>query len=84
MVMNRNPIILAGLAAALLLSGCGGDSSGGSGNNNADSLQTFTAFTKDLLANTSDTAEPVSVNDREFDFSDKDNPEAYDDVLSSN
>lgn len=73
--------ILMVVTAALLLAGCGGDD-----NDRRvvrDQPQTFTAFTRGLLFSTDDTAEPVSVNDREFTFTDRDNPEAYDDVLSS-
>lgn len=74
--------ILAAVTTVLLLAGCGGDDD----NDRRvvrDQPQTFTAFTKSLLKSTDNTAEPVSVNDRTFSFNDRDNPEAYDDVLSS-
>lgn len=39
----------------------------------------FSVFVKDLLASTSETTEPVPINDMEFEFTD--DPTVYDDVL---
>lgn len=70
--IHRNIPVL--LVLATVLAGCGG---GGERDAGTD----FTRFVKDQLAATSDTTEPATVNDRNFRFNDRDNPDAYDDVL---
>lgn len=42
----------------------------------------FTTFVKDQFANTSDMTDPVQVDDEDFAFSDDDDPNAFDDLLS--
>lgn len=41
----------------------------------------FTVFVKQVLATADETAEPVEINDLDFEFTDLDDPDAYDDVL---
>lgn len=68
------------LAAALLtaaLTACGGDNNGG---DSAETGTDFTPFVKSVLS-AGDRAEPVRVNDRILRFTDRYNPNAYDDVL---
>jgi hypothetical protein len=80
MDFNRKYLVLL----ALLAAGCGGGGYGGgrSGNNNPPSGMTnssFVSFVKAQFAQTSDTTEPVEVNDKQFDFDDSET--AFDDVL---
>lgn len=71
----------------LLAAGCGGGSSyDGGGNNNpapapapGASGTAFTPFIKSQLAQTSDTAEPADVNDRQFEFDEDET--SFNDVL---
>lgn len=70
----RNAAVL--LIAMGVLSACGGGGGGGPA-----PATNYTSFVKGLLANTSDTASPVSVNNRDFSFSDKNNPNAYGSVV---
>lgn len=68
------------LVLATALTACGGG--GGSHHVAAPPTATnFTTFVQGLLTNTSDTAAPVSVNNRDFQFSDKTNPGAYNSSL---
>lgn len=69
---TRQRMLLIALLLVFGLAGCGGSDSG---SNTTD----FTGFVKDRLASNSDTSEPTSVNDRDFEFSDLENPGAYDD-----
>lgn len=41
----------------------------------------FTMFVKDQFANTSDMTDPVDVDNEDFEFSDNDDPTAFDDLL---
>ncbi|HEY0680739.1 MAG TPA: hypothetical protein VGD45_00265 [Steroidobacter sp.] len=85
MNFNRKYLVLV----ALLAAGCGGGgggyggSDGGGGNNPPPAPgptgTAFTAFIKAQLTQTSDTAEPIDVNDRQFEFDE--NETAFDDVL---
>lgn len=43
----------------------------------------YTTFVKSQIADTSDTREPVEINDLEFDFGDLENPAAYDDLFTT-
>jgi len=61
--------------AGLLLAGCG---DGGGGGNPVQKTD-FTAFVKQLLANTSDTTEPAEINDLDFQFNEDEAD--FDDVL---
>ena len=80
--MKREALALVTLAG---LAGCGG------GSGVAPSATTapppaamsvdFTAFTKALVANQSETATPVAVTPAQFVFRDDDNPEAFASVL---
>jgi len=75
MHVRKRWLLLVALAA-LGLAGCGGDKS--------DTVflpEGFTPFVKKQLDNTSDTSEPASINDRNFQFEALENPNAYDDVL---
>ena len=81
------------LVLALALAACGGGSGGdnaagtgdGGGSDDGGGGGTpptdFTAFVKDLLANTSDTADPVDVNGLVLENLDNEDPTAFDDVL---
>lgn len=93
--MNNLWKISIALLLMLGLSGCpfddddpvygGGDGDGNGGGENMpppdDGKTDFTAFVKDQLAATSETSDPVAINDIEFEFTDNQNPNAYDDVL---
>ena len=76
----RNAAVL--LIAMGVLTACGGGGGGTSPTPTA-SANDFTSFVTGLLADTSDTASPVSVNNRQFTFSDEDNPGAYKGVVSA-
>jgi hypothetical protein len=69
-----------------LVAGCGGGGyDGGGGANNPPTNPpgatgtAFVPFIKTQLTQTSDTAEPVDINDRQFDFDESET--AFDDVL---
>ena len=79
------------MAAALLLAGCGG-SSNSPGDDDDDNeppppppvtTVDFPDFLRDILAMTSDTTDPVDVNDEDFLFPDNDDPTLFDDVIGS-
>jgi hypothetical protein len=82
MSFNNKYLVLV----ALLTAGCGGggyDGGGGGNNHPPPSGATNTAFVpfiKSQLAQTSDTAEPLDVNDRQFQFDDE-SETSFDDVL---
>ena len=63
-------MLLAGVAAALLLAGCGGD-----GSPEAD----FTSFVKALVENTADDTEPEDINRLKFRFTEDE--AAFDDLF---
>ncbi len=77
---------LIGLAAVIAIAaGCGGDGSSESDDGNAgvaDTSQEFADLVSDLFASTSDSTDPVEINDFELRFNDQDNPSAFDDLLS--
>ena len=83
MNFNRRYLVLI----ALFVAGCGGGGGydGGGGGNNPPTNPpgatgtAFVPFIKTQLSQTSDTAEPIDVNDRQFEFDE--NETAYDDVL---
>ncbi|WP_129778237.1 hypothetical protein [Peristeroidobacter soli] len=81
--MNSNLGYL--VLAALLVAGCGGggyEGSGGNGNSQPPPGATGTAFTpfiKAQLTQTSNTAEPTDVNDKQFEFDEDET--SFDDVL---
>lgn len=81
MSFNRKYLALI----ALFVAGCGGGGyDGGGGNNPPDNppgatSTAFGPFIKTQLTQTSDTAEPVDINDRQFEFDE--NETAFDDVL---
>lgn len=77
MEFNSKYLVLIALFAA----GCGGGGYNGGGNDNGSPPDgaSFTSFVKDQIAKTSDTSEPIEVNDRQFQFDD--NETAFDDVL---
>lgn len=67
---------------ALLLTGCfnGSGNSGNSGNRSNETAESATtSFIAGLFDDTSDTAEPTSINDREFTFSEDEG--AFDDLI---
>ncbi|MEP1896312.1 MAG: hypothetical protein ABJQ98_06995 [Alloalcanivorax venustensis] len=66
--------LIVGLAA------CGGDSDNDPVVNNNTN---FTAFVKGLLDDDPN-GEPANINNRNFRFTNQEDPDAYDDVLSSN
>jgi hypothetical protein len=77
---------------ALLTAGCGGGGSGGYGGGSSDGgmgtappppapvATAFNGFVKEQLAQTSDTSDPMEMNDRQWEF-DYDDEAAFDDVL---
>lgn len=73
---RRNLKLLAAALLASTLAGCGGDNNGG----NADTDSTFTTFVMSVLDNDAG-GEPVALNDRDLRFTDRNNPNAYDDLL---
>ena len=72
-------VLLLGLVVGL--AACGGDSDDDPvvNNNNTN----FTAFVKGLLDDDPN-GEPANINNRNFRFTNQEDPDAYDDVLSSN
>lgn len=68
---TRQRLLFVPLLLAFGLAGCGGNEGG--------DVTNFTVFVKDQLASTSETSDPVTINDRTFKFSDLENPGAYDD-----
>jgi len=71
-------VLLLGLVVGL--AACGGDSDDDPVVNNNTN---FTGFVKGLLDNDPN-SEPVNINNRNFRFTNQEDPDAYDDVLSSN
>ncbi|HEX5678438.1 MAG TPA: hypothetical protein VFX91_10745 [Alcanivorax sp.] len=75
----KNGVLLAGLIAGL--AACGGDD-----DDDiipvVDKATNYTAFVKGLLDDDPN-GEPASINNRNFRFTNQENPDAYDDVLSS-
>lgn len=68
--------LLTVLLGSLTLAACNG-SSGGS-----QSTQTrFSSFVSDLFGGTSDSAEPVAINDRDFVFPDENDETAFSSLL---
>ena len=82
MSFNRKYLALS----ALFVAGCGGGGYDGGGGNNSPpanppgaGVTLFAPFVKTQLTQTSDTAEPIDINDRQFGFDEDET--AYDDVL---
>lgn len=81
MNFNRKYLVLI----ALFVAGCGGGGYDGGGGNNPPTNPpgatgtAFVPFIKTQLTQTSNTAEPIDVNEREFEFDE--NETAFDDVL---
>jgi hypothetical protein len=78
MSFNRRYLVLT----ALFVAGCGGSDYDGGGRSNNPPGATSTAFgpfIKAQLTQTSDTAEPIDINDRQFEFDEDET--AFDDVL---
>ncbi|HEY0767955.1 MAG TPA: hypothetical protein VGD47_08350 [Steroidobacteraceae bacterium] len=79
--------LVALLLASACLAGCGGGTTSTTAPPAAATPPAsptsvdFTAFTKELLSNQSDSAEPVPVTATQFLFPDNDNPTAFADVL---
>lgn len=68
--------------SALVLSGCFGDDDNDRPRSQAPTAINYTAFVKVQLATTSDSRDPVPVNDIRFIFRDQTNPDAYNNVLA--
>lgn len=68
------------LIGAMSLSGCFGGS-GGSGEPRPDPAVDFTAFVKTQIGNTNNTRAAVQINDKEFNFNDQNNEQAFDDLF---
>ena len=78
MRLIKHGALLAGLIVGL--AACGGDSDNDPVVNNNTN---FTAFVKGLLDDDPN-GEPSNINNRNFRFTNQEDPDAYDDVLSSN
>ncbi|MBE94165.1 hypothetical protein [Marinobacter sp.] len=63
-----------------MLGGCFGGS-GGSGEPRPDPAVDFTAFVKTQIGNTNNTRAAVQINDKEFNFNDQNNEQAFDDLF---
>lgn len=74
---HTNLKLMAAVLLTMVLAACGGDDNG---NDRARNGTAFTAFVKSVLADDAQ-AEPVGLNGRDLRFTDRDNPNAYDDVL---
>lgn len=81
-----NRVRLIGLAALIAVAaGCGGNGSSQSNDGNAagaDTSREFARLVADLFASTSDSADPVEINDLEIRFNDQDDPTAFDELLN--
>ena len=78
MRLTKHGALLAGLIVGL--AACGGDSDNDPVVNNNTN---FTAFVKGLLDDDPN-GEPANINNRNFRFTNQEDPDAYDDLLSSN
>ena len=78
MRLIKHGALLAGLIVGL--AACGGESDNDPVVNNNTN---FTAFVKGLLDDDPN-GEPANINNRNFRFTNQEDPDAYDDVLSSN
>lgn len=79
--MRFATLIIVSLSA-LALSACGGDDN----NRRPAQIQpaiNYTAFVKVQLANTSDQRDPIEINGLRLIDRDRENPNAYDNVLST-
>lgn len=77
--MMTSKMFIAVTFSGLLLTGC---FDGNSGRDSEEPINSsFTTFVQGLFADTSDTAEPVNINDREFTFNDQNNENAFDDLI---
>lgn len=66
----------------LALSGCfDGNGGNSTSSNNLSPKVDFTTFVKNQINNPTVDRDPVSVNDKEFVFNDKDNEQAYADLF---
>jgi hypothetical protein len=74
----KHGALLAGLIVGI--AACGGDSDNDPVVNNNTN---FTTFVKNLLDDDPN-GEPANINNRNFRFTNQEDPDAYDDVLSSN
>lgn len=77
--MTNPRALVVAVSIALFLTGCF-DGSNGSRESETE-VSSFSTFVKDLFGATSDTTEPVQINDREFTFDDQDNETAFDDLI---
>jgi hypothetical protein len=68
---------IAGIVSVLAIAGCGGGSHGGS---STSTTTDFNAFVRQQLDETSDTTQPVPINDKTFRFSD--DPNAFNDLFT--
>lgn len=66
--------------SALLLTACFDNNSRNDGSTDGSTDNAFTSFVEGLFENTSDTAEPVSINDREFNLDGQDET-AFNDLI---
>lgn len=79
MALLRNAVSTVVLGSVIVLaSGCGGDSD----SRVVVPVADYTAFVKARIATTSDDTDPVQINGTRFIDFDRNNPAAYDDVLS--
>ena len=88
--MSMIKILCMTSLTGLLLTGClsgggggGGNAGSGAGGGDAGGTPvTFTSMVQDIFAGTSDTAEPVAINDLDVTFDDQENEGAFDGLLN--
>lgn len=80
--MQRFLSYAALIAIVTTLSGCfNGSSNSNSNDSRPDPAVNFSQFVITEIGNTSDSREPVSINNKEFSFNDQTNEQAFDELF---